>query len=132
VFAEVATDKAVVDLPAPPDGVIRELHAEVGEMVPVGDVMVTTDVDGVTPQEESVTGGEVDTSATDGTTADAAETVGEIASVVDAEVSTDGERVFAPANVRRLARTGSERRLSVGGAGSRVTKILMTDMLFVL
>jgi pyruvate dehydrogenase E2 component (dihydrolipoamide acetyltransferase) len=44
--AEVETDKAVVDVPSPVDGTVRELLAEEGEVVPVGDVIITFDVAG--------------------------------------------------------------------------------------
>ncbi len=35
------TDKAAVDVPSPVDGVVQELHAEVGEMVQTGEVLIT-------------------------------------------------------------------------------------------
>jgi pyruvate dehydrogenase E2 component (dihydrolipoamide acetyltransferase) len=44
--AEVETDKAVVEVPSPVDGSIAELHAAAGDVVPVGDVIVTFAVDG--------------------------------------------------------------------------------------
>ncbi|MFC6728529.1 biotin/lipoyl-containing protein, partial [Natronoarchaeum mannanilyticum] len=44
--AEVETDKAVVDVPAPVDGTVREILAEEGEVVPVGEVIITFDVAG--------------------------------------------------------------------------------------
>jgi len=43
---EVETDKAVVEVPAPVNGTVREILAEEGEMVPVGDVIITFDVAG--------------------------------------------------------------------------------------
>lgn len=39
--AEVETDKAVVDIPAPADGTIEELRAEPGDTVEVGEVIMT-------------------------------------------------------------------------------------------
>lgn len=41
--AEVETDKAVVEVPAPVNGTVREILAEEGEMVPVGEVIITFD-----------------------------------------------------------------------------------------
>src|SRR5699024_585902 len=41
VVAEVETDKAVVDVPSPVNGTVQEIHADAGELVPVGDVIVT-------------------------------------------------------------------------------------------
>ncbi len=95
VLAEVETDKAVVDLPSPVDGVILELHAEEGEIVAVDSVVVTIDVDGEEgaaeeePSEEAESPVEAEqTPATD-----------------EADPTSVPEgRVFAPPNVRRLAR----------------------------
>ncbi len=124
VLAEVETDKAVVDLPAPVSGVIRELHAEVGDMVPVGDVVVTIDTDG-DAVAASDTAAETDGTATDGTEAEASEAGVEEETAAEAEPSTNGQRVFAPPNVRRLAR---ELGVDVGqvsgsGPGGRVTEM---------
>src|SRR2546427_2973493 len=40
-LVEVMTDKATVEIPSPRAGVIAALHAEVGQVVPVGTVIVT-------------------------------------------------------------------------------------------
>ena len=122
VLAEVETDKAVVDLPAPVDGVIEELHADPGDMVPVGQVVVTIDT----------AGGEAATEQSDGTAA-GAETNGTAAETgadgVVAATTEDGAnvpegRVFAPPNVRQLAR---ELDVDIGtvegsGPGGRITR----------
>jgi len=42
-LVEMETDKAVVELPAPCAGVVRELHGAVGESVPVGNVLAVID-----------------------------------------------------------------------------------------
>ncbi|MFC6724221.1 biotin/lipoyl-containing protein, partial [Halobium palmae] len=44
--AEVETDKALVEVPSPYDGTVKELHAAEGEMVPVGEVIITYEVEG--------------------------------------------------------------------------------------
>ena len=44
--AEVETDKAAVDVPSPYNGTVKELRAEEGEMVPVGDVIMVYNVEG--------------------------------------------------------------------------------------
>ncbi len=41
VLVEVETDKAVVELPAPREGVVLQLHHEAGDVVNVGEVLVT-------------------------------------------------------------------------------------------
>ncbi|MFB6166692.1 MAG: E3 binding domain-containing protein, partial [Candidatus Nanohaloarchaea archaeon] len=40
-LAEVETDKAVVEVPSPVDGTVQELHAEEGDLIKVGNVIVT-------------------------------------------------------------------------------------------
>jgi len=118
VLAEIETDKAVVDLPAPVDGTINELHAAAGDVVPVGDVIVTIDEgDGEADSKDSTA-----EAGTDGQTEtdDQAETESVEA---DTNGTADG-RVFAPPRVRRLAR---ELGVSLGavegsGPGGRVTE----------
>lgn len=45
-MVEVMTDKASVEIPAPRTGTIAALHAEEGDVVPVGTVIVSIEVDG--------------------------------------------------------------------------------------
>jgi pyruvate dehydrogenase E2 component (dihydrolipoamide acetyltransferase) len=124
VVAEVETDKAVVDVPSPVDGVVKELRADVGQMVPVGDVLLTFEVAdeegaasagaaeeaaagegqaGTEPAEAEATAGEADASAGEAAAGDAD----------DAE----GGRVFAAPSVRRLAREEGVRLAAVEGSG---------------
>lgn len=115
VLAEIETDKAVVDLPSPVAGTIRELHAEAGEVVPVGSVVVTVDTD------EEAEAGDVDAEPEQEPADESATT---------AEATTDGKapvaegRVFAPPNVRRLARELGVEIAAVEGSGpsGRVTE----------
>jgi len=126
--AEVETDKAVVDVPSPVDGTVRELLAEEGEVVPVGEVIITFDVAGEESAAEEVAD---DAAATGGADAEAAggaeppETGDpETETAVDAEAETaSSSRVFAPPSVRRLAREEGVDLGSVEGSGpgGRVT-----------
>jgi pyruvate dehydrogenase E2 component (dihydrolipoamide acetyltransferase) len=50
--AEVETDKAQVEVPAPVNGTVRTLHWDEGDVVPVGDLFVTFDVEGEAPEPE--------------------------------------------------------------------------------
>jgi len=111
VLADVETDKAVVDLPAPVAGTVERLHAEEGEVVPVGSVIVTVDADGDdtgsrTDGATATDDGETETATGDG----------------ESESDTD-QRVFAPPNVRRLARELDVEIAAVEGSGpgGRVT-----------
>ena len=45
-LVDVMTDKATVDMTAPVDGRVVALHGQVGDMVPVGGVLVELEVDG--------------------------------------------------------------------------------------
>jgi pyruvate dehydrogenase E2 component (dihydrolipoamide acetyltransferase) len=106
-LAEVETDKAVVDLPSPYAGTVTERHVTEGEMVPVGTVIVSIEVDG----ERGESDGE--RSEREGT--------------ATAESGTDTTaghgRVFAPPSVRRLARElgVDPGRVEGSGPGGRLT-----------
>jgi pyruvate dehydrogenase E2 component (dihydrolipoamide acetyltransferase) len=113
VLAEVETDKAVVDLPSPVTGTIRELHAEEGEMVAVGSVVVTIDVDGEAAEEPDEAGAEPEAAGEE-----------ETASAEGGETDVPEGRVFAPPNVRRLARELGVDIAAVDGSGpsGRITE----------
>ena len=130
VMADIETDKAVVDLPAPVTGTVVDLYAEEGEIVPVGTVVATIEVEGEVPDEEvEETAEPADEAAesaeepadaagdaTDGSTpADDGEAV---------EAATGDGRVFAPPNVRRLARELGVDITAVDGSGpgGRITE----------
>ena len=116
VMADVETDKAVVDLPAPVTGTVLELHADAGDIVPVGSVVATIDVDGEgEPADES----DVDEVEAESATAETD------ASDQDAiEAAAGSGRVFAPPNVRRLARELGVDITGVDGSGpsGRITE----------
>ncbi|ESP87949.1 dihydrolipoamide acetyltransferase family protein [Candidatus Halobonum tyrrellensis] len=131
--AEVETDKALVEVPSRYDGTVKELLAEEGETVPVGQVIITFEVD---EGDAGGEGGETDA----GTDADAgtAESSGDAdaAGATSAGPTDDGEetataetddepagRVFAPPSTRRLARElgVSLDAVSGSGPGGRVT-----------
>ncbi|RQG94101.1 dihydrolipoamide acetyltransferase family protein [Natrarchaeobius chitinivorans] len=123
--AEVETDKALVDVPAPVDGTVRELRYEEGDVIPVGEVFVTFDVAGETEPEPGVADapdtGETSTEAAH-EPADAAGSPGATGGEID-EVATPEDRVFAPPRVRRLAREAGIdlSRLEGSGPGGRIT-----------
>lgn len=52
IVGEAETDKAVVDIPAPSDGTVKELRASPGDMVKVGDVIMILDTDTTTEVEK--------------------------------------------------------------------------------
>jgi pyruvate dehydrogenase E2 component (dihydrolipoamide acetyltransferase) len=118
-IAEVETDKAMVDLPSPVDGHIRELHAEEGEMVPVGSVVVTFDVEGEESAAEPTADADTETddsAAAAEAEADTSEAKAE-ADTSDGEVATSEGRVFASPSVRRRARAAGIELDSIEGSG---------------
>ncbi|SFR33587.1 pyruvate dehydrogenase E2 component (dihydrolipoamide acetyltransferase) [Halogeometricum rufum] len=120
VVAEVETDKALVDVPSPYDGTVKELLAEEGEMVPVGTVIITFDVEGEGDEAAA------ESEAGDGTEASAdAEATDEGATAEEtAETETSSGRVFASPSVRKLARELDVDVAAVSGTGpsGRVTE----------
>ncbi|WP_255192596.1 dihydrolipoamide acetyltransferase family protein [Natronobeatus ordinarius] len=118
-IAEVETDKALVEVPSPVNGTVRELHWEEGDVVPVGDLFITYDVEGEAPDEAAAADAEP-------TGDEAAETEGSPgATGADAEeVATPEGRVFAPPRVRRLAREEGVdlAQLEGSGPGGRITE----------
>ncbi|SEQ69033.1 dihydrolipoamide acetyltransferase family protein [Natrinema salaciae] len=125
--AEVETDKALVEVPAPVDGTVRELHVEEGEIVPVGTVIISFDVAGeeseVSRTSESATGDAASEAAEQ--PAEGGEPAGSPgATGADTEdVAPPEDRIFAPPRVRRMAR---ERGIDLStiqgsGPGGRIT-----------
>ncbi|EMA49989.1 MULTISPECIES: dihydrolipoamide acetyltransferase family protein [Halococcus] len=120
--AEVETDKAVVDVPSPVNGSVKEILAEEGEMVPVGNVIITFAVEGEDEDETDTTSQEESTE----TRTDTATETGPDAGTADeasAETDQDGEmstadgRVFAAPSARRLAREQGVDITTVEGSG---------------
>lgn len=84
--AEVETDKALVEIPAPVNGTVKEQLYDAGDIIPVGEVFIIFDVEGDDAPEEEL--------AEESPTASAEAEDGEAPS----------EHVFAPPSVRQLAR----------------------------
>ncbi|WP_281195846.1 2-oxo acid dehydrogenase subunit E2 [Halorubrum sp. F4] len=105
--AEVETDKALVEVPSSYDGVVEELFVAEGEVVPVGDVIISFRVDG---DEKSIDADEAD--GPDG------EPVVKDADEVDSGAAdSTTKRAFAPPSVRRLARELGVDLGAVAGSG---------------
>jgi pyruvate dehydrogenase E2 component (dihydrolipoamide acetyltransferase) len=130
--AEVETDKALVEVPSPYDGTVKELFAEEGEMVPVGTVIISFEVgDGDAVAEEVAD--ETAEATADETAAEpaperaepgAAEPEAQAAQPADERVETPEGRVFAAPSVRQLARELGVDIASVDGTGpsGRITE----------
>ncbi|MBP1988310.1 dihydrolipoamide acetyltransferase family protein [Halolamina salifodinae] len=98
IVAEVETDKALVEVPSSYDGTVKELFAEEGEMVPVGDVIISFNVE--EPEAGDAEAEAPDTENKPGESTEEAKTDTEEA----ASAETPDGRVFAPPAARRLAR----------------------------
>ncbi|GAA0726753.1 pyruvate dehydrogenase E2 component (dihydrolipoamide acetyltransferase) [Halorubrum trapanicum] len=134
--AEVETDKALVEVPSSYDGVVEELFVEEGEMVPVGDVIISFRVDEEGGGEETpgddAAGDDAETEAepeVDSAPADEPEPEPDAAAggpgdAEPGELDTPSGRTFAPPSARRLARELGVDVASVDGSGpgGRVTE----------
>jgi len=123
--AEVETDKALVEVPAPVDGTVRDLHYEEGDVIPVGEVFITFDVGGREAEDETEIEPEDVDEAESAEAADRAETAGDPGAIGSetGEVETPDDRVFAPPRVRRMAREeGIDlSHIEGSGPGGRIT-----------
>jgi len=116
--AEVETDKALVEVPSPVNGTVKELLAEEGEIMTVGEPFIVFAVEGEAEEAEPDAGASGD----DGSEAGAAAGAG--SDGTGEEVSTPEGRVFAAPSTRRLAR---DLGVDIGavegtGPGGRVTE----------
>ncbi|WP_433628600.1 2-oxo acid dehydrogenase subunit E2 [Halomicrococcus sp. NG-SE-24] len=126
--AEVETDKAIVEVPSPVNGTVRELRAEEGDVVPVGDVLITFDVEGEESEEtttESAESEETTESQEEVAEEPAVSEEGEAQRASESEETETTEgRVFAAPSARRLARELGVDIAAVEGTGpsGRVTE----------
>jgi len=112
--AEVETDKALVEVPSRYDGTVEELFAEEGDIIPVGDVIISfrvgegdeADDSGSAAEEGETESDDAEPAADD----DAAE-------AEPAEPETPSGRTFAPPSARRLARELGVDIAAVDGSG---------------
>ncbi|PSQ39548.1 branched-chain alpha-keto acid dehydrogenase subunit E2 [Halobacteriales archaeon SW_5_70_135] len=139
-LAEVETDKALVDVPSPVDGTIERLHAEAGDVVPVGDVIVTFELDagesGAGTQASSEPEAPADEAGADGSEPEPAPDPDPEPGPAEAPAGGNGTaeaagssssssgRVFAAPSTRRLARELGVDIAAVEGTGpgGRVTE----------
>jgi pyruvate dehydrogenase E2 component (dihydrolipoamide acetyltransferase) len=144
--AKVETDKALVDVPSPYEGTVKELLFDEGDIVPVGDVIMVYNVEGeddlsdTSSSQDAETGdaagadaggaadagADAESTETDAT-ADASDEAGgdgAAAAGEAEEVETPEGRVFAPPSARRLARELGVDIAAVEGTGpsGRVTE----------
>jgi pyruvate dehydrogenase E2 component (dihydrolipoamide acetyltransferase) len=117
-LAEVETDKAVMDLIARADGVLRQVSVAEGQTVPVGKVVAVIAAPGETIGAASVTAPQPTAAAVPRTGS------GERGAVPSVATPADATRVKASPLARRMAKdAGVDLKLVTGtGPGGRVTK----------
>lgn len=127
ILAEMETDKALVEVPSPRAGVIRELHGKEGDILHVGNPLVTYEPDDSVTEVPSRHAEPVAEPAAEDDDApsrsdDAGTVVGKVSSELAGISAGEGKVLAAPA-VRRLARDlGVDINTVVGtGIGGRVT-----------
>ncbi|MHC4833048.1 MAG: dihydrolipoamide acetyltransferase family protein [Planctomycetota bacterium] len=134
ILAEMETDKALVEVPSPWAGKIRELHGKEGEILNVGNVLVSYDVAGGSSTSAPASG---DSKAGDAAAAGADEDAGTVVGTMSGELSVSARfarrpeseptqpsrKALATPAVRRIARElGVDiDRVPATGRGGRVT-----------
>jgi pyruvate dehydrogenase E2 component (dihydrolipoamide acetyltransferase) len=104
ILAEMETDKALVEVPSPRDGTIKTLHGNEGEILNVGNPLVTYEgADAGSGASDTPTAETKPAPADNGAAND--EDAGTVVGAMTGEIarSTEGKALAAPA-VRRLAR----------------------------
>jgi pyruvate dehydrogenase E2 component (dihydrolipoamide acetyltransferase) len=120
ILCEVQNDKAVVEIPSPVDGTIKEIHFEAGSTAIVGDTIITIDAEGY--EEESAPAAKEEPKE-EKTEAKQSE---EKPAKEDAETSSN-KRIIAMPSVRKHARDNSVKIANVNGSG-KDGRILREDI----
>ncbi|KAA0215603.1 MAG: 2-oxo acid dehydrogenase subunit E2 [Leptolyngbya sp. PLA3] len=120
IIAEMETDKALVEVPSPRSGVIRQLHGQEGQILNVGNPLVTYEPDGQAVHQPRADDALSDPHPVDNAVHDAGEDAGTVVGSMSGEMaglkSREGKALAAPA-VRRLARDMGIDLQSVEGSG---------------
>ncbi|KMM38826.1 dihydrolipoamide acetyltransferase family protein [Guptibacillus hwajinpoensis] len=128
ILAEVQNDKAVVEIPSPVDGTVKEVHAEEGATVIVGDVVITFDAEGYEDAEEEPEAeqpqAEEEEPKAEAKTEAKEDSAGSKPLPEDDEETDPTKRVIAMPAVRKYARENGVSISKVSGSGKngRVVK----------
>ncbi|MCT4781860.1 MULTISPECIES: dihydrolipoamide acetyltransferase family protein [Exiguobacterium] len=124
ILLEVQNDKAVVEIPAPVDGTVKEVKVSEGTVAVVGDVLITFDIEGDAPAGEE--------EATPEQPKAEEEPEGTIEKAVEADKPRDvqlhkSERVIAMPSIRKYAREKGVDIREVKGSGDN-GRVLKEDI----
>ncbi|RSL31089.1 2-oxo acid dehydrogenase subunit E2 [Salibacterium salarium] len=125
VLCEVQNDKAVVEIPSPVEGTVKEVKAEEGVTTNVGDVILIID-DGSADSPSTESSGEAEDSQdkAEPKPEESNEQKEEASASADDQTEDDGKRVIAMPSVRKFAREKGVNIQKVQGTGKngRISK----------
>lgn len=131
VLCEIQNDKAVVEIPSPVEGTVKEIKVQEGEVAIVGDVIITIDAEGyeeASPSEDAKEPSEDAKGSTEEKQEESPEPKQAdkktTTDAVDTEPADDNKRVIAMPSVRKYAREQSVdiRKVQGSGENGRVLK----------
>ncbi|MBX3695599.1 MAG: E3 binding domain-containing protein, partial [Steroidobacteraceae bacterium] len=122
IIADVMTEKAAIEIPAPVSGRVVRTQGEPGEMIAVGSELIVFDTDTDTDTDAdagSASAGAAPVAAADATAGPAAA----VASAPAADAPASGRVMASPATRRRAKEAGIDLQTIPGtGPGGRVTR----------
>ncbi|KGP72293.1 dihydrolipoamide acetyltransferase family protein [Pontibacillus yanchengensis] len=130
VLCEVQNDKAVVEIPSPVEGTVKEVHVGEGEVTTVGTVIITIDApgyEGNTSESSDDSSKEEEKESKEEEKQEQAKTESSDDSTSDNEEEESGERVIAMPSVRKFAREQDVNINKVSGSGKN-GRILKEDV----
>ena len=116
-LCEIMTDKATVEIPSAFQGKVGELHAKEGEVVHVGQLLLTFEGSGAFASASATSNGHSSAHAPAASVAAAAPLVAASSASVSHEVLSPESRVLAAPSTRRLAREMGVDLKQVSGSG---------------
>ncbi len=122
VLCEVQNDKAVVEIPSPVDGTVKEIHFEEGSVATVGETIITIDAEGYEDAGSDDTKEEVKEEPKEEAKEEKAEKT-----VAKEEQKDPNNRVIAMPSVRKYARDNNVDITEVSGSGKN-NRVLKEDI----
>ena len=128
VICEVQNDKAVVEIPSPEEGTVKELHFDEGSVATVGETIITLDVEGYEGSEGDSSSEEEASSDNEPKEDKKEEKQEESNEKKQEKTSADlNNRVIAMPSVRKYARDNNVNIQEVTGSGKN-NRILKEDI----
>ncbi|MBO8155411.1 MAG: 2-oxo acid dehydrogenase subunit E2 [Bacillaceae bacterium] len=126
VLCEVQNDKAVVEIPSPVEGTVKDVNVQEGEVAVVGDTIITFDAEGYESQEEEQTEEKQPDEPKKSEKKDEKESQRAKAAETE-DIEADNKRVIAMPSVRKYARDNDVDIRLVKGTGKN-GRILKEDI----